>query len=264
MNSIRNRASASGKALDQHIEAARQQFDADDIAQAARRFREKLVRGQSRQRRWRLPALVGAASVALMLVFAGSLFIPGNSGTAFAQAQQWLESFRTLRAETTVVAGDAVSSVVAWLDASGDTRVESLGSTTIIKPDEGMIYMLRADGGYFAQRITSERIVGSATEFLDNIREFRGDADLLTETRIVDGISAVGYALQVEGATNVLWIDPADGRPLLVEAQMPGGQTMRTVLTFDLPLPEDAFDIPDGVQPNHGQSAFRSSSSRGE
>ena len=185
----------------------------------------------------------------LVALLSVSLFWPGNSGTAFAQAQQWLSSFRTLRADTKITAGDAVSTVIAWLDESGDTRIESSGTTTIIKPNEGLIYALLPDGQTFAQPITSERVVGNAMEFVDNIRAFKGQALLLPETRLIDGIQADGYELEGDGLTNVLWVDPADGRPLLVETEMPGGQTMRTVLRFDVALPDNAFEIPDDVRP---------------
>ena len=111
-----------------------------------------------------------------------------------------------------------------------------------------MIYVAPRDGRPFAQRITSERIVGNSMEFLDDIRAFRGQADLLAESRVIDGISAIGYQLKVDATTNVLWVDPIDGRPLLFETQMPDGSTLRTVLRFDLPLPEDAFEIPEDSQ----------------
>lgn len=248
MSSTGGRHIAGENFLDLHVQAARRQFDTADIHTAARRFREKLPPApQARHRTFSWPSLVGAASILFVAIAAMSLFIPGDSATAFAQAQQWLGSFRTLRAETTVIAGDAVSNVVAWLDDSGDTRVESLGATTIIKPATGMIYITLPDGQTFARPIGSASVVGSATEFIDNVRTFQGQADLLAESRTIEGIAAVGYSLEIDGSTNVMWIDPADGRPLLVEAQMPGGQTMRTVLQFDVPLPENAFEIPDGI-----------------
>jgi hypothetical protein len=195
--------------LDLHIEAARHQFDAATIEHAARRLRGKLSHsGARRLRRFTWPSLLATASMLFVVISAVSFFLPGENGTAFAQAQQWLASFRTLQAETTVIAGDSVSRVVAWLDESGDTRVESLGTTTIIKTDADVIYISQPDGRYFAQPITSERIVGSSTEFLDNIRAFRGQADLLPQSREIDGVSAAAYALEIDGAANVLWVDP--------------------------------------------------------
>jgi outer membrane lipoprotein-sorting protein len=249
MTSIKGPDVATEELLDEHIEAARRQFDAAGIENATRRFREKLSRGRAgRQRVFRWPSLVGAASALLVSVLAVSLLVPGTNGTAFAQAQQWLASFRTLHAETTVVAGDVVTNVSAWLDESGDTRIESSGSTTIIKPETGMLYILMPDGQSYAQPIASERIVGSATEFIDNILAFQGQADLLTESRVIDGITARGYALESDTGTDVLWVDPADGKPLLVESLLQGGITTSTTLQFDVPLPEDAFEIPDEAQ----------------
>jgi len=36
--------------------------------------------------------------------------------------------------------------------------------------------------------------------------------------------------------------------PLLIESQLSGGATASTILRFDVPLPENAFDIPDDIQ----------------
>jgi hypothetical protein len=250
MSSTDNPHVADEQLLDPYIEAARRQFDAASLDDAAQRLRNKLpLARKSARPLFGWPSLAAAAAVAFVAISAVSFFLPGDNGSAFAQAQQWLQSFRTLQAETTVLAGDSASTVVAWLDESGDTRVESLGTTTIIKPDTGMIYIMPPDGQYFAQRISPERIVGNSTELLDNIRAFRGQAELLAETRVIDGISAVGYALEIDSATNVLWVDPMDGRPLLVVVQTPNGVIMRTVLRFDVPLPDNAFDVPDGIQP---------------
>jgi hypothetical protein len=249
MNPTGNPAVATEELLDLHIQAARQQFDAATIEPATRRLREKLVQARGGRRRllwW--PALVGAASAALVAIFTVSLFVPGNNGTAFAQAQQWLASFHTLQAEATVTVGDSVSTIATWFDESGDTRIESLGNITIIKPAANMIYILRPDGNNFAQPITSERIVGNATEFIDSILAFRGQASPVKESRVIDGVSAVGYELEVDTGNNVLWIDPLDGRPLLIESQLAGDVTTSTILRFDVPLPENAFEIPDEIQ----------------
>jgi hypothetical protein len=249
MSSIQNPEVAGNELLDLHIEAARQQFHAAGVEQASRRLRANLSQARGNKSFiLKFPALVGAVSVIFVAIFAVSFFAPGTNGTAFAQAQEWLASFRTLQTEGTVVAGDSVSTVVAWLDESGDTRIEYLGMTTIIKPEEGMIYFLRPDGRSFVQQITSEPIVRNSMEFLDVIRAFRGQADLLAERRMIDGILAVGYELEVDATSSVLWVDPTDGRPLLVDAQMPDGTTTHTVLRFDLPLPENAFAVPEDSQ----------------
>jgi hypothetical protein len=244
-----NRAVVTEELLDLHIEAARQQFDAATIEPAARRLRQKVVRARGGSRRLlRLPALVGTASLVLVAVFTVSLFVPGNDGAAFAQAQQWLSSFRTLRVEATMFHGDSVSTVLTSFDESGDTRVESSDATTIIKPETGMIYILRPDAQNFAQQITSESIVGNSRELLDNIQAFRGQANLLTETRVIEGISAVGYELEGNTGTSVLWVDPLDGKPLLIESQLADGVTTSAILRFDVPLPENSFEIPDEFQ----------------
>jgi hypothetical protein len=137
--------------------------------------------------------------------------------------------------------------LLVWLDESGDTRIESQGAITIVKPQEGMIYMLLPNGQNFAQRIPFD-VVDNSMEFIDVIRTYQGTGDRLAESRVMEGVSAVGYKLVSDGWTIVLWVDPADGRPLLVDQEGPGGVAMRSTLKFNVPLPTNAFDVPDGVQ----------------
>jgi hypothetical protein len=250
MSSADSHPVAAGELLDLHIEAARQQFDAAAIEHSARKLREKLsLAPRSRLAAFRWPFLVGAASILFVAISLISFFSPGSDGNALAQAQQWFTSFRTLQLKTAVLAGDtATNALLVWFDESGDTRIESQGTITIVKPREGMIYVLLPDGQNIAQRITSESVVGNSMEFLDVVRKFQGTGDRLAESRVMEGVSAVGYRLASDGWTIVLWVDPADGRPLLVEQEGPDGVAMRSALEFNVPLPANAFDVPDGVQ----------------
>lgn len=247
--------------LDLHIKAARHQFDAECVEDSARRLREKL----SLTRRTRRPSFnsllkrafnqtvgwTSFAGTALILVVAislASVFFPQGNGAALAQIQQWFTSFRTLQVEATVVEEDTVIDVITWFDETGDTRIESRGTTTIVKPEENMIYFLQPDGQNFAQRITSDMaIVENSTAFLDVIQTFL-EAERLTESQVINGVSAIGYKRESDERTIVLWVDPADNRPLLVESERPDGVTIRSVLNFNVPLPANAFDVPDEVQ----------------
>jgi hypothetical protein len=234
--------------LDLYVAAARQQFDAAEVDRAAESFRQKLPRARGGGRRTMRWLSLVAASVVFAAVTAVSLFLPGQTGSAFAQAQQWFSTFRTLRIETTAQMGqETVSQVTFWLNATGDLRIEAAGATTIVRTDTDTIYVVLPDGQALAQSIPPE--AGESIDWLEEIRSFQGQADLLDESRLLDDISAIGYGLTAGSTTFEVWVDPFDGRPLLIEAETPAGATVRHVLNFDVPLPVSAFAVPDGVQP---------------
>lgn len=261
MSSIKSHCADADELLDQCIEAARQQFNAARIEDSAQRIRERLslARGTSHpsfssllkeacQRAVSWTSLAGASLLLFVAILFASYLLPGSNGTVLAQAQQWLMSFRTLQVETTVRDEDEIMDVVVWFDETGDTRIESRGTTTIVKPDEDMIYVLGPDGRSFAQRIASDiAVVESSTGFLDIIRSFQEDGDRLAVSRLINGVSAVGYERTTDKGAIVLWVDRSDGRPLLVESERPDGVTMHSVLNFDVSLPLNAFDVPNDV-----------------
>jgi hypothetical protein len=241
---------AADNFLDSYVEAARRQFSHTEIEHAAQRLRERLPRenfGRRKAVRWL--SLAAAASVVFAAVTAVSFLLPGQTGGAFAQAQQWFSTFSTLRVETTAQVGqETVSQMTFWLNAAGDVRIEAAGATTIIKASTDTIYIVPPDGQAITQGIPANGAANDATGWLDDIRDFQGQAELLAESRLIDGISAVGYAIDVGSTTFALWVDPFDGRPLLVEAKTPG-TSVRHALSFNVPLPAGAFDVPDVVQP---------------
>lgn len=240
----------SNEYLDRFVEAARQQFGGSEIERAAQRFRARLPRGQVRRRaRFGWLTLGAAASVVVAAVTVVSVLLPGQNGSAFAQAQQWFSTFRTLHIETTAQIGqEIVSTTDLWLNDAGDVRIEAGGLTTIVRAGADTIYVTMPDGQVMAQSIPPTAVTDETIGWLDQIRGFEGEADLLPETRLIDGVSAIGYAVTMGLTTLELWIDPFDGKPLLVEATTPEGTSIRHALSFDVPLPTNAFDVPDTVQ----------------
>jgi hypothetical protein len=251
MNSTDSSRLTSEEFLDPYIAAARQQFGSAEIEYAAQRLRERLPREPvDRRAAFSRLSLAGAASILFAAISLAPFLFPGDNGNAFAQAQQWLGSFRTLQIETTVQAGqDTVTSMNIWLDDAGDMRIEAGDVATIVKAEAGMIYILPPDGQPFAQRIPANSVPENSIDWLEDIRAFQGEADLLAESRFIEGISAIGYRLEIGASSFVLWVDPVDNKPLMVESEMPDGATIRSTLSFDMPLPADVFDIPEGVPP---------------
>ena len=258
MSSIKSNCGSADELLDLHIEAARWQFNAECIENCAHRFRLKLphTHDGTRPSLSRLLKMVyrqavgwtSLAAIALILSVAisfASFLLPHGNSTALAQVQQWFTSFRTLQVEATVVEGDTVTDVLTWFDETGATRIESNGTTTIVKPEEGMIYVLRPDGQSFSQQITPDMVVvENSAAFIDLVQTFV-EADRLAESRIINGASAIGYKRESDEWSIVLWVDPSDGRPLLVEQESASGVMIRSALSFNVPLPENAFDVPD-------------------
>ncbi|MGP1609659.1 MAG: hypothetical protein ACTS5G_03050, partial [Burkholderiales bacterium] len=109
-------------------------------------------------------------------------------------------------------------------------------------------YMLRPDGHNFAQPISADMtIVEGSTEFLDLVQTFL-EADRLPETQVIRGVSAIGFKRESDEWSTVLWVDPSDDRPMMVEQENVNGVTIRSVLSFNVELPENAFEVPDDMQ----------------
>src|SRR5690606_40817037 len=86
--------------------------------------------------------------------------------------------------------------------------------------------------------------------WLDQLREFQGEARQLEATRVMDGKVAHGWALDVEGTPIVLWVDGSD-LPLAMETGGEGGLSIHYRFAFDVDLPPGylSSEIPEGYQP---------------
>ena len=71
-------------------------------------------------------------------------------------------------------------------------------------------------------------------------------SERLEASRSIEGVAATGWRLELAGSTHTLWTDPADHRPLLLVADLPGEVTMETRFHFNQAFPEGLFDLPAG------------------
>ncbi len=235
--------------LDRHIEAARN-VDEAALAMAAREFRAALP--ETKPRRKTLRAWLGAAGAAAMLVLAVSLvplLLPGKPGaSAFAQAQAWFEHYETLRFEmTTSQNGQVLTTVRVWTDEARNTRIETPPITQLVLPSENVMHTVMPGGQVMSQALSplpGALNRGSGTEWLDELVTFQGLAEAIDEPRDIDGIEALGWRLQLSGGTHTLWVDPADNRPLRLEADLAGGVDLISVFSFDEALPPELFELP--------------------
>jgi hypothetical protein len=235
--------------LDAHIDAART-LDESALDAAARHFRADLPAPQSA--RVTLPAWLRMAGATAVLLLAISLlpFLlpvqPGNS--AFAQAQAWFERYATLHFAMTVTRQEqALSTVEVWSDESGATRISVPPVTHLVLPAENVMHTIMPGGEVMSRSLgirAGSFDLGEGMEWLDELLTFQGLAQLLDEEREINGVSALGWRLELSGGTHTLWVDPADNRPLLLEATLPGDVRMESVFVFDEALPEDIFALP--------------------
>lgn len=235
--------------IDDYIEAAREDVDETELAAARQRLLDTLpARRPARQGRGWLRmagATVGVAAVAMMIAIAPTL-LPQRYGGGIAQAQQWFERYTTLHMVVTTWQGDAqLTRMQVWTDDKGTTRVEVPPITHIVDPKNDVMHTLLPGNQVMTSTIGLGRDVDPVANeigWLQELRDFQGQAEVLDERRSIDGIDAMGWRLSLPSGDFDLWVDPADNRPLLMENELPGGLLMLSSFIFDAPLPEGVFE----------------------
>jgi hypothetical protein len=94
-----------------------------------------------------------------------------------------------------------------------------------------------------------------ALKWLDELREFRGQATPLPDTRLIDGMTAHGFALRIGGLDCTLWASD-DGLPLAMTLNQGSLLDQRFQFTFDPPADPARFatDIPAGYHRLEGEA----------
>ena len=239
--------------LDRHIDAARA-MDEAALADATREFRASLP--DAKPRRHGLSSWLRVAGVAATLVLAVTvipLLLPGKPGaSAFAQAQAWFQHYDTLRFEMTMSQhGQALTTVRVWSNEAGNTRSETPPVIQLVLPAENLMHTVLPNGQVMSQALGPLPGLfnqGSGMEWLDELVTFQGLAEPVDGFRDIDGIDAMGWRLSLSGGTHTLWVDPADNRPLTLEADLEGGVRMVSVFTFDEALPAELFELPSASE----------------
>ncbi len=237
------------KLLDDHIEAARM-LDEQALDEATKQFRSNLP--EVKPRKLAMPKWLRVSAVAAALVLAVSIapfFLPGQPGSsAFAQAQAWFESYRSMHfMMTTTHNGRSLSTVEVWTDHTGATRVDVPPVSHIIIPADNVMHTILPGGEIMSRQLGIDADsfeLGDGMEWLDELLAFQGLAETVDTPRRIDGIEALGWRLTLLGNTHTLWVDPADNRPLLLDAELAGGVLMESVFEFDQSLPADVFLVP--------------------
>ncbi len=251
MNDSKTTSLANEQRLDRYIEAACAVDDAE-LAAATTQFRASLPEAKpSRQSMFSWLRLAGVAAALMLTISLLPFLTPGQPGTsAFAQAQAWFESYRSLHFLMTMTHnGQPLTTVEVWTDETGATRIEMPPVTHIVIPVENVMHTLMPGGQVMTKSLgigAADFELGDGMEWLDELRTFQGMAGTVDSPRRIDGIDALGWRLVLSTGTHTLWVDPADNRPLLLEAGLAGGMQMESVFEFDQPLSADLFKLPGG------------------
>jgi hypothetical protein len=212
----------SSAAPDSHaIEGAQIRLERSLREPGARRAPDK-----PRRARWVAFAATACAALALILV---PFVVSDRGGLAFAEVQRHFENFRTLSMsiEQGGVAGTVVPHINVVLDDAGNVRTD-VGQelSVVVNAVEGRVLMLMHDGKS-AMRFPIDAVpmepASEALSWLDELREFKGLATPIAETRVIDGEIAQGWSLDIGGARIELWAR-SDGMPLTMSI----GQGRRT------------------------------------
>lgn len=236
--------------LAEFIEPARDAANDPGLTAAAARLRDRLPEvAAPRTRRW-LPQLATLALTITGLTILLPLVVPGGSGTAFAQVQQWFSSYDTVDVRTRIRSGESVIvDVRARATATGNVRVEQPGVTHILRASEGTITTLLPGQQFMRMSIEGNTQTNDSMAWLDKLGAFRGQAVALDEIRTVSGRQAIGHRLVIDGTDLTLWSDALDSQPLLLEGDLPGGLQLETTFEFNIDLAPWIFEVPPGYSP---------------
>lgn len=241
-------AALSADRADEASTASAQQKLLRRIAAAPRRERSPLRR---------FGAVAATACAVLVLgaaVFLGNLAAP-DGGLAFASVQRQLGDFDALvmRMVQTSHGGVVQETLVTTL-RDGRTRVD-VGDqvSVIVDPVAGHATTLLHAARQAMRFEVPKAGLGEADDalqWLEELREFRGEATLLAGTRDIDGQEAHGWALQAGGMDVLLWAT-AEGIPLEMTLSDGGGLLLEFEFDFDPTIAPGTLDaaVPPGYQP---------------
>ena len=142
--------------------------------------------------------------------------------------------------------------VQAWSERFGSTRVEVDAIVHILDAKNGLMHTLLQGNRVMTMPIDAmpaEQGTQDSLEWLQKLRDFQGQAELIDEQRVIQGEDTVGYRLTLDAMAFTLWAVEQDNRPVLLEGTLPGGMTLRSEMVFDQTFTDDLFEVPADALP---------------
>jgi hypothetical protein len=176
-------------------------------------MQSKAKPARSNSRRWL--AFAATAAIALVITVIGPMLSGG--GVAFAAVQNHFSHFDNLVMNITQsFKGQPIQSSEIIVNAQGITRT-NVGKqlSIIVDPKQGRMLTLLHDSreAMLTSIPKSQPQAQSELKWLQELRNFKGEATPLPNKRIINGHSAQGWVLNLQGLKMEIWAD-ADGLPL--------------------------------------------------
>lgn len=238
--------------LKTYIDAVRDDAPESSQADAAqRRLMQRL--GEAPQNKpvrvapwgWATAAALAILMVPLLVMMPG-----GNGSLAFAEVQSFFTDFRTMQARlTTSMNGNEVMAMDIAVDDQDRARIDSGELVSLIVDPERQVMLQLFHGARRAVRVPltddGTQAEAPALDWLEQIREYQGEARLVEETRRIDGREVFGFRLTERAIDMTLWATES-GRPVLLEMQT-GNEaapvTTRIRFAFDGPVDPERFSL---------------------
>jgi len=224
------------------VQAAQRKLEAAITARAA-----KVPSKPARRVGGWLAAATSAGIVALAMLW---LPLVPSPALAFAQVQQHFRDFRTLRFDVEQRMNGKVlmkSRVNVTRDGNVRTDVGDLVSVIVNSAERRVMTLHHPARVATVAPLTVPATQEDVMAWLEDIREFQGEARALARTRTIDFRKAYGWELATAAGNIVLWATE-DGLPL--EMTLGGSEPVQLDFDFefDAPQPTQMFstEIPAG------------------
>jgi hypothetical protein len=186
----------------------------------------------ARSRSWL--AFAAMASLALVISVMGPMMSGG--GVAFAAVQKHFLAFDSMVMSVTQrFNGRVVQSSETIVNAEGVTRT-NVGEqlSIIVDPQQGRVLTLlhEPQQAMLVQIPKSQPVPKNELQWLEELRNFKGQATPLPKTRMIRGDTAYGWALNLSGLQMEIWAN-AEGLPLEMRQLGGAGLTLEYQFTFD-------------------------------
>ncbi len=234
---LSSQVEALGAVEPTHSQVAKAQQNLDALLQdRSTRDRPRTVVG------WLSAAAAGVAAVVIVLL------LPTHQNVAFAEVQKHFASFRTLSfLVNTDMGGRTIQQSHVYVNEAGDVRTDVGSDISVIVNAPRKEVLMLAHGPRVAMflPITEAPKNEDPLAWLAEVRAYQKAATPLG-TKIVNGKTAYGWGLQIQGMQSQLWADES-GLPLSMEIHQHPVETQMQ-FTFDAALDADlfSFEVPQG------------------